>query len=265
MDIRVGCTGWAYSAWEGTFYPKTIKQKDWLSHYSSIFDVTEVNSSFYKIPTKQITAKWNNDTPDNFRFSLKFPKSITHESRLDYDKCKDDLTQFFTGLEPLKSKIITLLFQLPPSLSFYEAKPRLEVLKKHLPNYCRFSIEGRDESWFEDDSINYLKENRFCLVWSEIPMVKNPASITTDFAYLRIIGDRELANDVYDHVVRDQSNIIKKWADRIKKLDQSKIKFVLALSNNHLEGFSPSTANTLRSMLGMKRLEFRDKNQQTIF
>ena len=96
-------------------------------------------------------------------------------------------------------------------------------------------------------------------------MVKNPASITTDFAYLRIIGDRELANDVYDHVVRDQSNIIKKWADRIKKLDQSKIKFVLALSNNHLEGFSPSTANTLRSMLGMKRLEFRDKNQQTLF
>ena len=91
MDIRVGCTGWACSAWEGTFYPKTIKQKDWLSHYSSIFDVTEVNSSFYKIPTKQITAKWNNDTPDNFRFSLKFPKSITHESRLDYDKCKDDL------------------------------------------------------------------------------------------------------------------------------------------------------------------------------
>ena len=64
MKIRIGCTGWAYSAWQGTFYPKTIKQKDWLAHYSSIFDITEVNSSFYRIPTKQMTAKWNTDAPE---------------------------------------------------------------------------------------------------------------------------------------------------------------------------------------------------------
>ncbi len=265
MEIRIGCTGWSYSAWVGTFYPKSISQRDWLSHYSSIFDTTEVNSSFYRIPTKQITSKWNNETPNNFKFSLKFPKSITHEARLDYNKCKNELVQFLPSLEPLKQKIIVLLLQLPPSLSFHEAKPRLDVLKKHLPNYCRIAIEGRDMSWFEKDSINYLKDNNFCLVWNETPIVNNPAPITTDFVYLRLIGDRKLPNDAYDHVVREQNNVIKKWADKIKKLDQSKIKFVLALSNNHLEGFSPSTANTLRSMLSMKRLEFRDKNQLTIF
>lgn len=265
MEIRVGCTGWAYSAWKGTFYPKSIKQRDWLSHYSSIFDITEVNSSFYRIPTKQITAKWNNDTPNNFQFSFKFPKSITHEARLDYNKSKNEITQFLSRLEPLKQKIIVLLFQLPPSLFFEEAKPRLDILKKHLPSYCRFAIEGRNESWFEKDSINYLKENNFCLVWNEIPMLKNPAPITTDFVYLRLIGDRELPDDVYDHAVRDQSNIIKKWAERMKKLDYFKTKFAIAFVNNHLEGFSPSTANTLRNMLGMKKLEFRDMNQQTIF
>ena len=265
MEIKVGCTGWAYSAWEGTFYPKTIKQRDWLAHYSSIFDITEVNSSFYKIPRKQITAKWNRDTPNNFRFSLKFPKSITHEARLDYNKSKNEIIQFLSNIEPLKQKIIALLFQLPPSFFFDEAKLRLDILKKHLPNYYRVAIEGRNESWFEKDSINYLKENNFCLVWNEIPMLKNPAPITTDFVYLRLIGDRTLPDDVYDHVVRDQSKIIKKWAERIKKLDYSKTKFAIALTNNHLEGFSPSTANTLRSMLGMKKLEFRDNSQQTIF
>jgi len=265
MKIRIGCTGWAYSAWQGTFYPKTIKQKDWLAHYSSIFDITEVNSSFYRIPTKQMAAKWNGDTPSDFRFTLKFPQSITHEAKLDYDKCKDELTKFFSGLEPLKSKISVLLFQLPPFLTFEEAKPRLEILKNHLPHYCRFAIEGRNDSWFTKDAIDYLSENKFCLVWSEVPMVENTAPITTDFVYVRLIGDRELPDDVYDHTVRDQSKVIEKWTDRIKKLDDSKVDFVLALSNNHLEGFSPATSNSLRKMLGLEKKEFRDKKQKSIF
>ena len=76
MELKIGCTGWGYKEWEGTFYPKTVKQKDWLRHYSSIFDVTEVNSSFYHIIPKQMAAKWNTETPNNFRFSLKFPQKI---------------------------------------------------------------------------------------------------------------------------------------------------------------------------------------------
>lgn len=264
MKIKTGCTGWSYSAWQGTFYPKTIKQKEWLAHYSSIFDITEVNSTFYRTPTKQITAKWNQDTPSDFRFSLKFPKQVTHEAKLDYEKCKDELRNFFSVLNPLKSKISTLLFQLPPSLSFNEAKPRLNILRKHLPHYCRFAIEGRDISWFANNAIDYLKKIKFCLVWSEIPMVENPAPLTTDFVYLRLIGDRQLPNDVYNHTVRDQSRRIKKWASKIKALDES-INYVLALSNNHLEGFSPATTNKLRSMLGLEELEFRNKRQQTVF
>ena len=265
MEIRIGCTGWAYSAWQGTFYPKNIKQKDWLAHYSSIFDITEVNSSFYRIPTRQMTAKWNSETPPNFRFSLKFPKSITHEARLDYEKCKDEARGFFSGLEPLRSKISVLLLQLPPSLSFSEARPRLEVLKKHLPHYCRFAIEGRDESWFSDYARMYLKENKFCLVWNEVPMVKNTAPITTDFVYLRLIGDRNLPDDVYDHTVRNQNKVIQKWADKIKSLDEVKVKLVFGVTNNHLEGFSPSSSNTLRKMLGLKEKSFQDYKQKTIF
>ena len=96
-------------------------------------------------------------------------------------------------------------------------------------------------------------------------MVENTAPVTTDFVYVRLIGDRELPDDVYDHTVRDQSKVIKKWVDRIKKLDDSKVDFVFALSNNHLEGFSPGTSNSLRKMFGLEKKEFRDKKQKSIF
>ena len=176
------------------------------------------------------------------------------------------LTGFFSGLEPLKEKIDVLVLQLPPSLKFNEAKPRLEILLKHLPHYCRFAIEGRHESWFYDEAIDFLKQNNICLVWSEVPMVDNPAPITTNFIYVRLIGDRNLPEDVYDHKVRDKTDVIQKWADKIQTAQKNeKIKFSWVLLNNHLEGFAPATANSLRSILGFEELIFRDRNQKSVF
>jgi uncharacterized protein YecE (DUF72 family) len=266
MELKIGCTGWSYPEWQGTFYPKTIKQKDWLRHYSSIFDTTEVNSSFYRIIPKWMAQKWFNETPENFKFSLKFPGKITHDHKLEYSKIKEELMGFFSGLEPLKSKISVLVFQLPPSLEFKQAKPRLDEICNHLPHYCRYAVEGRHESWFSEEAKSFLGEKNFCLVWNEVPMVENPAPITTDFIYLRMIGDRELPEDVYDHKVRDNTETIQKWAKRVEKLkENNEIKIGYLLSNNHLEGFAPSTVNTLRANLGLEELKFKDKSQDTLF
>ena len=67
MEIKIGCTGWSYKGWLRTFYPKNLKSSYWLKYYSRIFDITEINSTFYRIPDQSITKKWNDDTPDNFR------------------------------------------------------------------------------------------------------------------------------------------------------------------------------------------------------
>jgi len=266
LELKIGCTGWGYPEWEGTFYPKTVKQKDWLRHYSSIFEITEVNSSFYRVIPKWMSAKWNKETPSSFRFSLKFPQMITHENKLDYDKSKEVLHSFFSGLEPLKEKIEVLVLQLPPSLKFEKAKLHLEELSQHLPHYCRYAVEGRDESWFSEVSLDFLSQKNFCLVWNEVPMVDNPAPITTDFVYARLIGDRSLPEGVYDHPVRDQSKTIQKWADRLMDLqNNNRIKFSWAVLNNHLEGFAPFSANTLRVMLKMNELSFKDKKQKSVF
>ena len=258
------CTGWWYREWAGTFYPRTVKQKDWLRHYSSIFDITEVNSSFYHIIPRQTARKWSNETPKSFRFSLKIPQIITHENRLDYGRSKEALASFFSGLEPLKDKIHVLVMQLPPSLEFEEAKPRLEVLSGHLPHYCRFAIEGRHKSWFFSEALGFLKEYEFCLVWNEVPMVENTAPVTTDFVYARLIGDRSLPQDVYDRKMRDSTGILEKWRDRISEIRDGKTKFFWAMLNNHLEGFAPDTANTLRSLLGMEKLSFADRGQKSV-
>src|SRR5215467_12761318 len=115
MESKIGCIGWSYKGWEGTFYPKTILPSEHLKHYSSVFDVIEVNTTFYRIPPKSMTQKWYNDTPENFIFTAKLPRSITHEGRL---KPGPYLDQFLNSIKPLQTKMRVLVIQLPPSLSF---------------------------------------------------------------------------------------------------------------------------------------------------
>lgn len=208
-----------------------------------------------------MTRKWFADTPANFQFTAKFPKTITHDHRLK--DVKLDVTEFLQSLSPLKSKITTLVLQLPPSLSFGEAKPRLEELLDNLPDYYKYPIEGRHESWFTDEALDYLLEKNLCLVWNEIEGIKNPAPITSDYVYLRLIGDRSIPESAFGKIVREKKDVIKKWA---KKLDEikNKVSLVMAMTNNHLEGFAPDSANTLRVMMGLEELRWHDKRQRTL-
>ncbi|HET6458956.1 MAG TPA: DUF72 domain-containing protein [Nitrosopumilaceae archaeon] len=139
MEIKIGCTGWSYEGWIGPFYPSMLSQKDQLKYYSSIFDLTEINSTFYRIPTLSMTQKWFHDTPDNFTFTAKLPKIITHENRL---KPGPYLDEFFQAIKPMKSKMKVIVIQLPPSLSFAEAKDRLEKMLNHLPKSYQYAVEG---------------------------------------------------------------------------------------------------------------------------
>jgi len=114
MKLYVGCSGWSYDAWEGHFYPKKIDSKNYLSYYSKVFDYVEIDSSFYRIPNRNMALRWASITPPNFRFTAKFPQVVTHDTRLGGGL--DYLLQFFEVMNPLKTKLLCLLMQLPPSL-----------------------------------------------------------------------------------------------------------------------------------------------------
>ena len=121
-------------SWSGTFYPKNLKSSEWLKYYSQIFDITEINSTFYRIPSQEIVRRWNADTPRHFRFSA-ILLSTANEKRLE--RVNSEIFSFLASLAPIEEKISALVLRTLPSLSFDEAKPRLEELFDALPdNFC---------------------------------------------------------------------------------------------------------------------------------
>ncbi|NND87281.1 MAG: DUF72 domain-containing protein [Nitrosopumilus sp.] len=260
MNVKIGCTGWSYHGWSGTFYPKSLKSSEWLKYYSQIFDITEINSTFYRIPAQEIVRRWDADTPRHFRFTAKFPSSITHEKRLE--KVNSEVFSFLSSLSPIYEKISALVLQLPPSLSFEEAKPRLQELFELLPDDFVYPIEGRHESWFSEDAISYLKQNNHCLVWNDVAGVNNPMPITSRYLYVRLIGDRSISDSEFGRLTKDRATQIKGWAKKLKEIQD--IPLAMVMTNNHYEGFGPATANSLRTEMGLRELFWEEKKQKTL-
>ena len=260
MEIKIGCTGWSYQGWSGSFYPKNQKSSDWLKYYSKIFDITEINSTFYRVPDQEIVRRWNADTPRHFRFTAKFPSTITHEKRLE--RVNSEVFSFLTSLVPIHEKVSALLLQLPPSLSFEEAKPRLEKLFEILPDDFLYPIEGRHESWFLDEAVSFLKEKKHCLVWNDVSEINNPMPITSNYLYVRLIGDRSIPDSKFGKIIIEKKEQIKNWAKKLEGIQD--IPLAMVMTNNHYEGFSPATANSLRMQLGKRELIWEEKMQKTL-
>ena len=260
MNIKIGCTGWSYHGWSGTFYPRILKSSNWLEYYAKIFDITEINSTFYRIPDAAMVQKWNKDTPKHFRFTAKFPSIITHEKRLE--NVSSEIFAFLSSLIPIHEKIYALVLQLPPSLSFEEAKPRLDKIFEILPDNFLYPIEGRHPSWFSKDSLSYLKQKNHCLIWNDIDGIDNPFSITSDYLYIRLIGDRSIPDSKFGRVIKNRDSSISHLAKKLSKIENIPVATIMA--NNHYEGFSPATANSLRTKLGMRELIWEEKKQKTL-
>lgn len=261
MELKIGCTGWSYEGWKETFYPKNMDSNQYLQFYSSIFEITEINSTFYRIPSVSMAEKWNRDTPENFQFTAKIPKLITHEGRL---KPGPYLDQFLNSIKPLGKKMSVLVIQLPPSLSFSEAEPQLDKMFRHLPDTYRYAVEGRHDSWFSDQAYSFLSNYKASLVWNEVSGVENPAPITSDFIYLRLIGDRSISEKEFGKMQKDRSGLVKRWVDKLKQVS-NQVSFGILMANNHFEGFSPVTVNKLRLQMGLEKLVWTDIKQKSLF
>ncbi len=183
-------SGWSYSSWQGPFYPPTIDNSKWLKYYSQVFDYVEIDSSFYRIPTIFMVKNWCKRSPQNFKFTAKFPKIITHDKRLKaVDK---ELGQFFESMRPLADKTLALLVQLHPSVHLFEGLERLRDLVPELDTRFRYAVEVRHSSWFQDLAYNFFANNDICMVWSQLAELQTPPILTTDFLYLRLISDRSI-------------------------------------------------------------------------
>ena len=260
MDIRTGCSGWSYGQWVGPFYPSGTKSSDFLKVYSRIFDLVEIDSSFYGVPEASTVEKWKSSVPSNFSFTAKMPQTVTHYLRLR--NAVNEARSFIDVICKLEEKLAVILIQLPPSLSFQEGYKNLKSFVEELPSDFRCAVEFRHNSWFVDDTFFMLRENKMGLAWSEIPFSKVPPITTTDFVYLRLVGDRSINEEEFGKVLRDRSKEIEYWAKEIKGKEEL-IKHAYVLSNNHFQGFGPATINLFRKVSGLEPVDWTLRTGQT--
>ena len=107
-QIRLGTSAFTAAGWPGAFYPKGMKSADYLAYYSTRFDTIEVDSTFYRCPTMKAVNNWALQTPPGFIFSLKVPRTITHEKVLV--ECDKEFEEFVDTAHVLDEKLGPIVF-----------------------------------------------------------------------------------------------------------------------------------------------------------
>ena len=256
LQLFIGCSGWSYTSWQGPFYPANLDNKLWLSYYSQVFNYVEVDSTFYRIPNQLMVKNWARGTPEDFRFTAKFPKVITHDKK--FKNVEKELSLFYDAMKPLRNKLLALLIQFPPYVKITEG---LEALKQYdffFDDSFRYAVEVRHPSWFSDLAYNFFSNNNICMVWNQLDKIQSPPIVTTDFVYLRLIGDRSIKEENFGKIQKDREQEMTYWSDKFRTVqqDEKDVKAGILAANNHYAGFGAATANMFRVMNNLSSVEW---------
>jgi uncharacterized protein YecE (DUF72 family) len=191
---RVGCSGWQYRHWRGLFYPPGLPQREWLSHYASRFNTVEINSTFYGLPSEESVSRWGQMVGDDFIFTVKGGRLITHTRRLATVDAEVD--RFCQRMRLLQHKLGPVLWQLPPSLQRDDR--RLEGFLGTLAPDVQHVVEFRHISWWHPEVYGLLKAFRVAICCLDMPGLTSPAVCTADCVYVRFHGREHLYNGSYD-------------------------------------------------------------------
>jgi uncharacterized protein YecE (DUF72 family) len=233
----VGCAGWSIPKDAAPAFPPDGSH---LERYAAVFPAVEINSSFYRPHQPQTYARWAASVPDDFRFSVKLPKAITHEARLQ--GADDLLDRFVREAGELGPKLGCVLVQLPPSGAFVEAVVRdfLPRLRERFP--CLLALEGRHPSWFGDAATEVLREHGVTRVFAD-PAAGQPGDhVPTGAAsYIRLHGTPHI---YYSSYPRDA---LRRFARQVEAAAQNGDAW--CIFDNTAEGHSvPNALEVLRGV-----------------
>ncbi len=245
QNLYLGTIGWSYNFWRGKFYQNKTSPKDYLAYYSSQFNTVEVDSTFYRIPTPLTVANWKEETPENFLFSLKFPRIITHIKMLK--NCQYETDVFLERVDLLGKKLGALLLQFPPTFSI-EYLADLENFLKKLPRNHRYVVEVRNKSWLNHDFYSVLKANKTALAWTDSPLMAQISELTADFLYIRWEGDRKKVNGTLGKTELDRMEDLKLEAEKIKLLTDMQ-NSLFGYFGKYYSGNPPSDVASLQTFL----------------
>lgn len=234
--IHIGISGWRYPPWRGDFYPKGLVQKNELRFASRAVSSIEINGSFYALQTPERYQDWYDDTPEDFVFSVKAPRYVTHILRLR--EVEKPIANFFaSGIFRLGEKLGPILWQFPPSFPFvadtFEAflqclpkdtgaalamarscEVRMEgrsYLQIDRPRPMRHAVEIRHQSFVDPAFVALLRQYSVALVVADTAG-KWPyrEDLSSDFLYLRLHGAEKLYTSGYT------PEALERWAQRIR-------------------------------------------------
>jgi uncharacterized protein YecE (DUF72 family) len=238
--IRIGCSGWNYAAWKEPFY-EGKPARLWLEHYAGRFDTVEVNSTFYRLPTRKAVAGWAEQTPPGFLFAVKASRYLTHVKRLT--DVGPGIARFYERLEPLRAspKLGPILWQLPPT--FRRDDDRLARALAAMPAGGRHCFEFRHPSWFVDDVYALLREHGVALVIGDRPEVQEFQAhvITADWTFVRFhYGSRGRRGNYSERELEGWAQRFESWSREVE---------IFAYFNNDWEAFAIGNALWLRRRL----------------
>ena len=237
--------------------PKGLESKKYLEFYSKVFNYVEIDSAFYLMPNSFMVSRWLKLTPENFRFTAKFPKSITHEKRLGQG-IEGDLEYFYKSMSPLASKVLCLLLQSPPSMSMKEGLKKIENLP--YAKKFRHAVKARHKSWFDEEVYKSFRRNNVCLVWNQLYAIEAPPVRTTDFFYIRFIGGRSIDEKDFGKIQKGRLQEMRKLARVVNKV-KKQVSLGIVSANNHYAGFGPAAANGFRKMVGLPEVVWEEMKQ----
>jgi len=233
-SIRIGISGWRYKGWRGVFYPPKLQQRLELGFASHTFNTIEINGTFYSLQHHTSFERWARETPENFLFSIKGSRFITHMKKLrGIDQAFANLLA--SGLLALGPKLGPILWQFPPQMrfdpdrfrDFFHLLPRTTTAAARLAQRCddrmlprsvlqapvdiplRHTVEIRHESFATPAFIDLLREHDIGLVVADTPDWPLLLDATSSLVYLRLHGSEQLYFSNYTDVALDL------WAQRI--------------------------------------------------
>jgi uncharacterized protein YecE (DUF72 family) len=239
--VRVGCSGWNYKHWRESFYPRGLPASRWLERYAACFDTVEVNTTFYRLISREAVAHWVEQTPEGFAFAVKASRYLTHVKRLA--DIGQGVERFYERLQPMvdAGRLGPVLWQLPES--FHRDDERLAGGLAALPPGSH-AFEFRHPSWFAQDVYALLREHGAGLVIGDHP--ERPFQTearTAPLLYVRLHYGHRGRRGNYSETELGE------WARRIGAWRKDGAS-VFAYFNNDWEAFAPRNALRLIELLG---------------
>jgi uncharacterized protein YecE (DUF72 family) len=276
--VHIGISGWNYAGWRGVFYPAGLPHKQELAFASRAVDSIEINGSFYSLLRPETVQRWHDQTREDFLFSLKGSRFITHMKRLG--DVETPLANFFaSGVLAFEHKLGPILWQLPPSFrfdaarlsAFFDRLPRTmtraaQLAKKHdhrvdgrsytatsSKRRIRYALEVRHPSFHDPAFFALLRRHEIALCIADTAKrYPDFDEVTADFVYVRLHGATKLYASGYAR------RTLQRWADRIEGWRSGRAaREVFVYFDNDANARAPFDAQTLMGIVHRPAVERR--------